>query len=108
MTHQQEPPYLYLTTTGRVTGRPHEIEIWFVGHNGCYYLVSEKREHADWVRNIQQQPAITFRVGDQHFTGSGRTVDPSTEPELAAAVSQLMDDKYSWSTGLIVELKPDV
>src|SRR5690606_17915662 len=26
-------PYCYLTTTGRVTGRPHTIEIWF-GHDG--------------------------------------------------------------------------
>ncbi len=28
-----EPPYLYLTTTGRRSGNPHEIEIWFVAHD---------------------------------------------------------------------------
>lgn len=26
------PEYLYLTTIGRRTGSPHEIEIWFVGY----------------------------------------------------------------------------
>ena len=41
--------YLYLTTSGHKTGNSHEIEIWYVVHHGCYYLVSEKREAAHWV-----------------------------------------------------------
>ncbi len=98
-------PYLYLTTTGRVSGRPHEIEIWFVAHAGGYYLVSEKLDRADWVRNILHNPAVTFRLGETTYTGTARTVDPALEPELAAAVSRLMDEKYDWSSGLIVELK---
>jgi deazaflavin-dependent oxidoreductase (nitroreductase family) len=99
-------PYLYVTTTGWKTGRPHEIEIWFVAYGGAFYIVSEKREQSHWVQNIRRNPAITFRVGDQHYSGSGRVVDPATEPELAAAVAALMDKKYDWSDGLIVELQP--
>ena len=102
-----EPPYLYLTTTGRKSGHPHEIEIWFVAHDGGYYLVSEKREQADWVQNIVHNPAVTFRVGEQSFTGNGRIVTAATDPELVAAVSRLMAAKYNWSAGLIVELRPD-
>lgn len=102
----KEPQYLYLTTTGRKSGNPHEIEIWFVAHDGAYYLVSEKRDRADWVQNILHNPAITFRVAEQTFRGAGRTVDPAAEPALAEAVSALMDTKYNWSAGLIVELKP--
>lgn len=98
-----EAEFLYLTTIGRNSGKSHEIEIWFVEHEGCYYLVSEKRDTADWVKNIQHNPAITFRVGQQQFTGTGR---PVTEPELVQAVSAKMDAKYEWSEGLIVELKP--
>ncbi|MCL4875433.1 MAG: nitroreductase family deazaflavin-dependent oxidoreductase [Anaerolineae bacterium] len=98
--------YLYLTTTGRKSGKPHEIEIWFVEHHGAYYLVSEMREKSDWVKNIQHSPAITFRVGTQEFSGAGRAIDPEKEPELAQAVSARMDQKYGWSEGLIVELKP--
>ena len=41
--------YLYLTTTGRVTGQPREIEIWFTEHGGHFYLTAE-RESANWVR----------------------------------------------------------
>jgi deazaflavin-dependent oxidoreductase (nitroreductase family) len=104
--NEPEPQFLYLTTTGRITGRPHEIEIWFVGHNGRYYLVSEKREQADWVRNLLHQPAVTFRVGDHTHQGHARPIHPEQEPDLAAAVSTRMDAKYEWSNGLIVELSP--
>ncbi|MBP8972502.1 MAG: nitroreductase family deazaflavin-dependent oxidoreductase [Anaerolineae bacterium] len=101
-----EPLYLYLTTTGWRSGSPHRIEIWFVAHDGRYYLVSEKREQSHWVQNIRRNPAVTFHVEDKAFAGTGRIVDPAQEPELAAAVSALMDAKYEWSDGLIVELAP--
>jgi deazaflavin-dependent oxidoreductase (nitroreductase family) len=102
-----EEQYLYLTTTGWKTGDPHTIEIWFVAYDGRYYMVSEHRERSHWVRNIRHNPAVTFRVGTATFRGSGRAVDPAAEPDLAADVSALMDAKYDWSDGLIVELTPE-
>jgi deazaflavin-dependent oxidoreductase (nitroreductase family) len=106
--------FLYMTATGRKTGLPRSIEIWFVEHGGCYYMVAEHREETSWVKNIQSYPGVTFSVGTgsnheatQPLThATGRTVSPTDEPELVAAVSKLMDDKYDWSDGLIVELKP--
>ncbi len=105
-TAEEELPYLYLTTRGRKSGRPHEIEIWFVAHEGRYYLVSEKRQYSDWVQNILQNAAVSFRVGETAYNGTGRVVSSDAEPELTADVSQLMEDKYQWSSGLIVELNP--
>ncbi len=102
-----KPQFLYLTTTGWKTGSPHEIEIWFVTHNGRYYIVSELRERSHWVQNIRHTPTVTFRVGEMTFHGTGRIVEPEAEPELAAVVSALMDAKYEWSDGLMVELIPD-
>ena len=32
--------YCYLTTTGRVSGNPHEIEIWFGMKDNTLYLLS--------------------------------------------------------------------
>lgn len=98
--------YLYLTTTGHISGNPHEIEIWYVFHDGAYYLVSERRERSHWVQNIRHEPNITFRLGNATFDGTGRVVVDADEPQLAAAVCELMDAKYGWSDGLIVELKP--
>jgi deazaflavin-dependent oxidoreductase (nitroreductase family) len=106
----EAPQFLYLTTIGRKSGSPHQIEIWFVERDGLYYMVSEDPDHSDWVRNIAHNPAITFRVGSrdaEEIVGTGRRIDPDAEPELAAAVRALMDAKYEWSDGGIVELKPN-
>ena len=97
--------YLYLTTTGRVTGQPREIEIWFTEDGGHFYLVAE-RESANWVRNTQSQPQVKVRVGDAEFDAIASVVHNNREPHLTATVKALFDAKYGWSDGLIVELTP--
>ena len=98
--------FLYLTTTGRRTGQPREIEIWFTERGGNYYLIAEHRERAHWVQNIQAQSHVRVRLGDERFEATARTVDAALEPELASAVKALSDAKYGWSDGLIVEISP--
>jgi deazaflavin-dependent oxidoreductase (nitroreductase family) len=98
--------FLYLTTTGRVSGQPREIEIWFTERDGRYYLIAEHRERANWVRNLQARPQVTVRLGDRQFDATARIVREEREPELAAAVRALSDAKYGWSDGLVVELTP--
>src|SRR5690606_40402263 len=58
-----EAQYLYLTTIGRKTGNPHEIEIWFVEYEGNYYLVSEYPDRSDWVKNIDRK---STRLNSSH------------------------------------------
>ena len=99
-----EPPYLYLTTTGRRSGQPREIEIWFTDHEGCYYLVAEHRERTHWVQNILADSRVRWRVGDTTFEGRGRVVDPTAEPALVATVQSRSTRKYGWGDGLVVEL----
>ena len=96
-----EPKFLYLTTTGHRSGNPHEIEIWYVEHQGCHYLIAEKREAAHWVRNIRANGSITYRLGET--TAAGNASIPS-DPELIAAVKAKMDAKHGWSNGLVVQL----
>jgi deazaflavin-dependent oxidoreductase (nitroreductase family) len=102
-----EEQYLYLTTVGRKTGLPREIEIWFMRLGGRFYLIAEKRERASWVQNIINNPQIKFRVGGQNFSGFGRVVDEVNETDLRQRVCEEFDQKYGWSDGLIVELKPE-
>ncbi|MCG3160692.1 MAG: hypothetical protein JMDDDDMK_01761 [Acidobacteria bacterium] len=101
----EEPQYLYLTTIGRKTGLPREIEIWFTSLDGRFYLIAEKRERANWVQNILGNPQVTFRVGEQKFSGVGRVVDEARENELRRRVSERFDRKYGWSEGLVVKLE---
>jgi deazaflavin-dependent oxidoreductase (nitroreductase family) len=98
--------YLYLTTTGRRTGRPREIEIWFTQRGGRYYLVAEHRERAEWVRNLRAAPRVAVRVGRRSFAADARVVDAKIEPTLARAVRKLSEKKYGWGNGLVVELAP--
>jgi hypothetical protein len=61
--------YLYLTNTGRVTGQPREIEIWFAEHGRRFYLVAE-RVSANWVRDIQSQPQVKVQSARLRSTPS--------------------------------------
>lgn len=101
MANQQ---YLYLTTTGHKTGRLHEIEIWYVQQEDCYYLVAEHGEDAHWVQNIRANPKIICRLSEDTFAGIGLV--PADE-DLITAVKAKMADKYNWSDGLVVQLCPD-
>jgi deazaflavin-dependent oxidoreductase (nitroreductase family) len=100
-------PYLYLTTTGWKSGKPHEIEIWFIELGGRYYLISELGEKAHWVQNLRRQLAVAFRVGKHAFKGTARVVEASSEPELHRQVCALSEEKYDWGDGLVVELTPE-
>src|SRR5215213_8351014 len=110
MSESDAPQFLYLMTTGRKTGRLHQIEIWFVEHDGCYYLIHEHDTPADWIANLHHNPTVSFSIGSQNaevIEGTGRLVDRTTEPDLSGAVVTLMEAKYNWSNGRIVELKPN-
>ena len=95
------PKFLYLTTLGHKSGKAHEIEIWYVDHDGCYYLVSEKGEAAHWVRNIRANPVVSFCLGAQTYRG--RASVPA-DVALIAAIKAKMDEKHGWSDGLVVGL----
>jgi deazaflavin-dependent oxidoreductase (nitroreductase family) len=102
-----EPPYLYLTTTGRRSGQPREIEIWFTRLDGRYYLLAETGEQARWVQNLRAESSVTWRVGDRRFAGRARVVDSTAEPVLGEVVRARSHAKYGWSDGLLVELAPE-
>jgi deazaflavin-dependent oxidoreductase (nitroreductase family) len=102
----RQAQYLYLTTTGRRTGRPREIEIWFTRRESRLYLVAERRERAQWVRNLRARPGVTVRLGRRTFAATARVVAARAEPALARAVKTLSEKKYGWGDGLVVELTP--
>jgi deazaflavin-dependent oxidoreductase (nitroreductase family) len=102
----REPKYLYLTTTGRRSGRPRRIEIWFTRHEGRYYLVAEHGLKAQWVQNILSEPAVRARVGRRSFRGRARVVDARSERDLVTAIRARSEAKYGWGAGLVVEVAP--
>lgn len=88
--------FCYLTTIGRVTGRPHEIEIWFAFENGAVYMLSGGGDRADWVRNLRHDPGVTVTIAGQELEGTARVVEDPEEDELAR---RLLVEKYERSPG---------
>ena len=67
--------YLYLTTTGRKTGLPREIEIWFVAHAGRFYILAEHFHRTQWVKNILADPHVRVRINGREFAATARVLD---------------------------------
>ena len=88
--------FCYLTTTGRVTGRPHEIEIWFsvVPEARTLYMLSGGRDRSDWVKNLRRNPEVTVRIAGEQFGGLAREARDEEEDELAR---RLLVEKYESS-----------
>lgn len=99
--------YLYLTTVGRITGEPRQIEIWFVQCEGKFYVLAEHFHKAQWVRNIARNPLVHVRVGDREFDATARAIDEQSEPEIWQTVQRLSLEKYGWGDGLPVEIIGD-
>jgi deazaflavin-dependent oxidoreductase (nitroreductase family) len=74
--------FCYLTTSGRVSGKPHTIEIWFALHNHTVYLLAGNHA-SDWVKNARRTPTVSLAIGDATFTGTARIVDQEAEDALA-------------------------
>ena len=89
-----------------VTREQEQQEIWFVTYANRYYVVSERKEKAHWVENILHHPKVMFTVNSKSFEGTAREVDKLAEHKLTKHISSLMDTKYGWSNGLMVELTP--
>ncbi len=84
--------YCYLTTTGRVSGKLHTIEIWFALSGKTLYLLSGGREKSDWIKNVQHTPDVQVKINEMQFTGKARLV---ATPEEDAFARQLVLEKYA-------------
>jgi deazaflavin-dependent oxidoreductase (nitroreductase family) len=89
--------YCYLTTTGRVSGKPHEIEIWFGVDGDKIYLLSGGGNSSDWVKNLRADSAVKVRIAKKKFNGTARALRKGKTEQLAR---QLLAAKYyNWRAG---------
>lgn len=75
--------FIYVTTTGRRTGNPHEIEIWFGLSGETAYFMAGDGEKSDTVRNIKANPEVSVRLGERTFAGTGRVLGSGKEDAMA-------------------------
>lgn len=93
----REEDFCYVTTTGRITGRPHQIEIWFGADGDRIYLLSGGGGRSDWVKNLRADPGVTVRIGDREWRARARVVEDGEEE---ARARRLLASKYQgWREG---------
>jgi deazaflavin-dependent oxidoreductase (nitroreductase family) len=98
-----EEDFSYLTTTGRISGRPHTIEIWFALHGQTLYLLSGGRDKSDWVKNALQTPTVQMKINTTILSGTARLITDTEEDALARKiiyekyVPRSSDDLVDWS-----------
>jgi deazaflavin-dependent oxidoreductase (nitroreductase family) len=100
-----EEQYAYVTTTGRKTGLPRQIEIWFVEHDDKIYILAEHGFRTQWVKNILANPHVSVRIGRSEWAGTARVLDPEKDIETYAKVRELSREKSGWGEGMPVEIK---
>lgn len=86
--------YCYLTTTGRVTRKLHEIEIWFGLNNKTLYLMSGDGK-SDWVKNLLKNPSVTVRITRHAFSGTARLVIEDEDEQEQIVARNMLADKYN-------------
>jgi hypothetical protein len=93
----------YLGTIGRVSGRTHEVEIWFGVVGDVLYMINGSGA-ADWYLNALANPSVTMRIDADMRVGIAR---PVQDPSERRSVGELMGAKYPWegdpSIGLTFE-----
>ena len=90
--------YVYVTTRGRRTGRPHTIEIWFGADAASLYLLSGGGDRSDWVRNLLADARVEIRLAGETRAGRARVVMDGQEEQRAR---RLLAAKYQdWRESL--------
>ena len=88
----------HLQTTGRTSGRPRTIEIWFATDGDRIYLLAGGRDRAHWVRNLLADSRVRIRIGGRTLTGRAQVIE---DEERAIPARRLLAAKYQgWSEGL--------
>ncbi|HEV8536441.1 MAG TPA: nitroreductase/quinone reductase family protein [Candidatus Limnocylindria bacterium] len=103
-----ESEELELSTTGRLSGRPHSVRLRFAYADGLVWLRTGERPPAadasgvrrrssadretDWLRNLEHDPSCRVRIGQADLEAR---YEPSTDrdADLKRAVA-LLRDKY--------------
>jgi deazaflavin-dependent oxidoreductase (nitroreductase family) len=90
--------FAWLTTTGRRTGAPRTVELWFVLDGRTVYFLSGGGDAAQWVRNARAQPQVSVLLGNIEYQGRAR--EPGTESPEDARARRSMAAKYQgWREG---------
>ena len=74
-----------ITTTGRASGEPRRLEIWYHVVEGRYYITGRPGPRS-WYANLLANPQLTFHLKQSTQADLPATARPVTDPEEKRAV----------------------
>lgn len=73
---------MVLESTGYISGQTRRTPL-FCNHLGPYLLISTARgRRSFWVRNLQQQPQVTYYLGGRAYQASATVIAPGSAADL--------------------------
>ena len=90
-----------LTTTGRRSGRPHRVTVWFAYDGESLWLRTDR--DADWLRNLERDGHARIRLGTREI--AAQRVPVADEPDALRRLIDLWRAKYGqeWVADWYVE-----
>ena len=83
-----------ITVTGRKSGRPISIPVWFVLQDDKLYLVPVQGSDTQWYKNVLKNPTIRIKAGG---TEAEFKVVPTTDAKQVSPVVEKFRTKYGAS-----------
>jgi deazaflavin-dependent oxidoreductase (nitroreductase family) len=74
-----------ITTTGRASGQPRRVEIWFHTLDGQIYITGTPGPR-DWYANLVANPAFTFHLKQSATADLPARATPVTDPAARRAI----------------------
>jgi deazaflavin-dependent oxidoreductase (nitroreductase family) len=93
----RDAEYAYLTTTGRVSGEPHTVELWFVADDDTVWFLSD--ETPDWQRNAREHADVQVRIGAWRWDATARFELPTEMSRAGLSARTAMLAKYQAGYG---------
>lgn len=78
--------YCVLSTQGRVAGRRHTAELWFVPSDGGVHLMSGSGGLTTWCLNLEAEEQGVLRIGDRSWLARAAILHDD-DPDRAAALA---------------------
>ena len=80
-----EDKVIDITTTGRKSGEPRRIEIWYHRHDRRYFITGTPGRR-DWYANLVAHPEFTFHLKSSHEADLAATARAITNDEERRAL----------------------
>ena len=85
-----------ITTTGRVSGLPRRLEIWFHNVDNAIYITGTPGTR-DWYANLLANRPFTFHLKDSTRADLAATADPVTDPGERRRLLEVITDRVDAS-----------